>query len=158
MLLVTLAVVPTATRYGIDSIAAAKPQFGNRGWLITVFLQYVSIIGWNSLLLIFFGKSVSQLLTTLGWVGADSDGMVVRVISAVACVGVFLALTKGATGLEKVSKVLFLFIVGVGAWMIYYGFMLRPAISAAAVLTLIAGVAVYYVRLRTGGARKEVAI
>src|SRR3954463_14792532 len=35
MLLVPLAVVPTAPRYGIDSIAAAKPQFGNRGWLIT---------------------------------------------------------------------------------------------------------------------------
>jgi nucleobase:cation symporter-1, NCS1 family len=118
MLLVTLSVVPTATRYGIDSIASAKPQFGNRGWLITVFLQYVSIIGWNSLLLIFLGKSVSQLLATLGWIG-DSGGMVVRAISAVACVAVFVALTRGATGLEKVSKVLFLFIVGVGAWMIY---------------------------------------
>ncbi len=119
MLLVTLSVVPTATRYGIDSIAAAKPQFGNRGWLITVFLQYVSIIGWNSLLLIFFGKSVSQLLATLGWVGADNSGLVVRLISAAACFAVFIALTNGATGLEKVSKVLFLFIVGVGAWMIY---------------------------------------
>src|SRR5262245_30915653 len=44
MLLVTLAVVPPATRYGIDSIASATPQFGNRGWIITVFLQYASII------------------------------------------------------------------------------------------------------------------
>ncbi len=119
MLLVTLSVVPTATRYGIDSIAAAKPQFGNRGWLITVFLQYVSIIGWNSLLLIFFGKSVSQLLTTLGWIGEGNGGLIVRLISAAACFAVFIALTNGATGLEKVSKVLFLFIVGVGAWMIY---------------------------------------
>ena len=42
-----------------------------------------------------------------------------------------------------------------GAWMIYYGFMLRPEISAAAVLTLIVGAAVYYVRLRTGSARPE---
>ena len=32
----------------------------------------------------------------------------------------------------------------IGAWMIYYGFMLRPAISAAAVLTLLTGGAVYY--------------
>jgi hypothetical protein len=45
----------------------------------------------------------------------------------------------------------------VGAWMIYYGFMLRPAISAAAVLTLITGAVVYHVRLRTGGARKGLA-
>jgi APA family basic amino acid/polyamine antiporter len=38
----------------------------------------------------------------------------------------------------------------IGAWMIYYGFMLRPAISATAVLTLITGAAVFYARLRTG--------
>jgi NCS1 family nucleobase:cation symporter-1 len=119
MLIVTLAVVPTATRYGIDSIAAAKPQFGNRGWLITVFLQYVSIIGWNSLLLIFFGKSVSQLLIAMGWIAEGSGGIVVSVVSAIACITVFIALIRGATGLEKVSKVLFFFIVGVGAWMIY---------------------------------------
>ena len=41
----------------------------------------------------------------------------------------------------------------IGVWMIYYGFMLRPAISAAAVLTLVTGAAVYYVRLRMGTAR-----
>jgi APA family basic amino acid/polyamine antiporter len=42
----------------------------------------------------------------------------------------------------------------IGAWMIYYGFMLRPAISAAAVLTLITGAAVYYARLRAGSTRR----
>ena len=36
----------------------------------------------------------------------------------------------------------------IGGWMIYYGFMLRPAISAAAVLTLLTGAAVYFVRLK----------
>lgn len=117
MFLVTLSVVPMATRYGIDSIASAKPQFGNRGWMITVFLQYASIIGWNSLLLIFFGKSVSQLLTTLGVVDAESSGFVVRAVSALACAGVFLVLMRGATGLERMSMVLFSFIVGIGLWM-----------------------------------------
>jgi APA family basic amino acid/polyamine antiporter len=34
--------------------------------------------------------------------------------------------------------------LAVGGWMITYGFMLRPAISAAAALTLAAGGAVYY--------------
>src|SRR5215472_13803208 len=43
----------------------------------------------------------------------------------------------------------------VGAWMIYYGLMLRPAISAAAVLTLVTGAAVYYARLRLRDASKE---
>ncbi len=119
MLLVTLAVVPAATRYGIDSIASATPQFGNRGWIVTVFLQYASIIGWNSLLLIFFGKSVAQLLATLGVLDAESAGLVVRIVSALACLVVFLVLMRGATGLERISTLLFFFIVGIGLWMLW---------------------------------------
>jgi nucleobase:cation symporter-1, NCS1 family len=119
MLLVTLAVVPAATRYGIDSVASSKPQFGDRGWIVTVFLQYASIIGWNCLLMIFFGKSVAQLLTTMGLISAESAGMVVRVVSVAACVLVYLVLLRGGNGLERVSSVLFFFIVGIGLWMAY---------------------------------------
>ena len=119
MLLVTLAVVPASTKYGIDSIAASKPQFGDRGWIITVFLQYASIIGWNCLLMIFFGKSVSQLLTTIGLISPESSGIVIRVVTILACVAVYFILMRGGTGLEKVSKVLFFFIVGIGLWMTY---------------------------------------
>jgi len=119
MLLVTIAVVPSSTKYGIDSISSSKPQFGNRGWIITVFLQYASIIGWNSLLLIFFGKSVSQLLTTLGIVGEGGAVWVVPVSTAIACAIVYGVLLKGASGIERISKILFVFIIGVGIWMIY---------------------------------------
>ena len=119
MLLVTLAVVPMATRYGIDSISSSKPQFGNRGWIITVFLQYASIIGWNSLLLIFFGKSVTQFLTVLGITTEGSEGIIIPLATALACLIVFAILLKGATGIERASKVLFFFIVGVGLWMVY---------------------------------------
>lgn len=119
MLLVTLAVVPTSTRFGIDSIAAAVPQFGSRGWIFTVFLSYASIIGWNSLLLIFFGKSMAQLLGTLGLIGPESADITVRIVSALACGGVFLVLLRGVTGLERVSTILFFFIVGIGAWMVW---------------------------------------
>ena len=45
----------------------------------------------------------------------------------------------------------------IGAWMIYFGFMLRPAISAAAVVTLITGAVVYYARLRLERTRRELA-
>ncbi len=119
MFLVTIAVVPSSTKYGIDSISSSKPQFGNRGWVITVFLQYVSIIGWNSLLLIFFGKSVSQLLITLGIVGEGGAVWVIPVSTAIACAIVYGVLLKGASGIERISKILFLIIIGVGVWMIY---------------------------------------
>jgi nucleobase:cation symporter-1, NCS1 family len=118
MLLVTLAVVPSSARYGIDSIQAAVPQFGRNGWTITVLLQYASIIGWNSLLLIFFGKSVAEFLNAVGVGGAGLATWVVPGATLVASGVVFLILVRGATGLERVSKVLFFFIVGVGAWLI----------------------------------------
>ena len=117
MLLVTLAVVPPATRFGIDSIASARPQFGDRGWIITVFLQYASIIGWNCLLMIFFGKSVDQLLQTLGLITPDTGDWVLRGLTILACIFVYIVLLRGGTGLELVSKVLFFFIVGIGGWM-----------------------------------------
>lgn len=118
MLLVTLAVVPASARFGIDSIQAAVPQFGRNGWVITVALQYLSIIGWNSLLLIFFGKSVSEFLNAIGIGGEGLANWVVPIATLVACGVVFLILLRGATGLERVSMVLFFFIVGVGAWLI----------------------------------------
>jgi NCS1 family nucleobase:cation symporter-1 len=118
MLLVTLAVVPTATRYGIDSIVACYPQFGTRGWLIAVFLQYVSIIGWNSLLLIFFGKSVTQLFIVLGWATPESASWLVPVATIVSCMVVYFVLLGGAASISRVSVPLFFCIVGVGAWML----------------------------------------
>jgi len=119
MLLVTVAVVPIATKFGIDSIKGSIPQFGNRGWIITVALQYISIIGWNSILLIFFAKSVRQLMATLGFVSADGGQWLVPVSTLIACGVVFLVLREGSRGIERVSKVLFFVIVGLGLWMIW---------------------------------------
>lgn len=118
MLMVTLAVVPSSTRFGIDSIQAAVPQFGRNGWVVTVALQYLSIIGWNALLLIFFGKSLAEFLNAVGIGSAGLVNWVVPAATLVACAFVYLILIRGATGLERVSMVLFFFIVGVGAWLI----------------------------------------
>lgn len=118
MLLVTLSVVPVSTRFGVDSIKAATPQFGHRGWTITVTLQYASIIGWNSLLLIFFGKSLAEFLNAVGIGGAGLVDWIVPIGTILACAFVFTILMRGATGLERVAMWLFFFIVGVGIWMI----------------------------------------
>lgn len=118
MLLVTLAVVPTSSRFGIDSIKAATPQFGTNGWTITVILQFLSIIGWNALLLIFFGRSVSAFLNVIGIGDESLVNTVVPVSTVLACVIVFVILMRGASGLERVSLWLFFSIVGVGIWLI----------------------------------------
>lgn len=133
MLLVTLAVVPAAGRYGIDSIVGTRPQFGSRGWIIPVFLQYTSIIGWNCLLMIFFGKTAVQLLLTLGIITEASSGIFQAGSALVASALVFGVLLSGKTGVERVSNVLFFFIVGVGAWMVWLLLSTRTSEIAAAV-------------------------
>src|SRR4051794_34056211 len=111
MLLVTLAVVPASARYGIDSIQAAVPQLGRNGWLVTVPLQYFSIVGWNALLLIFFGKSLAEFLDTVGLGGSGFERWSVPVATVLVCGVVFLVLVRGASGLERVSLVLFFVVI-----------------------------------------------
>lgn len=118
MLIVALAAVPVAIRFGVDSIASSKPQFGSRGWVIPAAMQFVSIVGWNSLLLIFFAKSTRQLLLALGWIGEDSHGYLVQATVLLASALVFLFLLKGSAGVDRVAKILVAHVF-VGFWMLY---------------------------------------
>jgi len=119
MLLVLLAAGPACVRFGIDSIAATKPQFGSRGWVIPAALQAVSIIGWNSLLIIFFAKSAVQLSVALGLLEIGSrNAALVPVLTVLACAIIFLALRRGATGVSMVSNILVAHVF-IGLWMLY---------------------------------------
>lgn len=118
MLIVALAAVPVAMRFGVDSIASSKPQFGSRGWVIPAAMQFVSIVGWNSLLLIFFAKSTTQLLRALGVIGEDSGGALVSATVLLASGLVFLFLLKGSAGVDRVAKILVAHVF-IGMWMLY---------------------------------------
>jgi NCS1 family nucleobase:cation symporter-1 len=119
MLLVLLAAGPTCVRFGIDSIAATKPQFGTRGWVVPAALQAVSIIGWNSLLIIFFAKSAVQLGVALGILDLGShSAALVPVLTVFACAVIFSALRRGATGVSMVSNILVAHVF-IGLWMLY---------------------------------------
>jgi nucleobase:cation symporter-1, NCS1 family len=119
MLLVFLAAGPICGRYGIDSVAATKPQFGSGGWVIPSLMQIVSIIGWNSLLLIFFAKSATQLLRVLGLLPAAVSGReIVPVATLLACSLIYFSLLWGAKGVATISKILVAH-VGIGLWMLY---------------------------------------
>jgi len=119
MLLVFLAAGPICGRYGIDSVAATKPQFGSGGWVIPSLMQIVSIIGWNSLLLIFFAKSATQLLRVLGLLPAAVSGReIVPVATLLACSLIYFSLLWGAKGVATISKILVAHVL-IGLWMLY---------------------------------------
>ena len=116
--LVALAVVPMATRYAIDSVAGAVSQFGTRDVLLVVIPQYLSILGWNATLLVFFGDNIAKLAELAGLSAATGAGLV-PIATALACVLCYPVLRFGAAGIERVCQALVLFIIGVGAWLIW---------------------------------------
>lgn len=119
MLLAFLAAGPLCVRFGIDSIASSKPQFGARGWVIPAVLQLVSIVGWNSLLLIFGAKSAAQLLSALGVLPAGvSSRELVPAATLIACTLIYLTLLRGATGVTRISNILAAH-VPLGFWMLW---------------------------------------
>ncbi len=118
IMLVILALMPTTIRFGIDSIAACKPQFGSRGWIIPFSLQYLSIFGWNSLLLIFFGRSFAQFLVAVGAIGPGEHLLISMLATLFACSIAFCFLLKGAHGVDRISQILVIHVL-VGFWMLW---------------------------------------
>lgn len=118
IMLVILALMPTTIRFGIDSIAACKPQFGTSGWVIPFSLQYLSIFGWNSLLLIFFGRSFVQFLVATGALPEGEHTFVASIATLIACSFTFAVLLKGARGVDRVAQILVVHVL-VGFWMLW---------------------------------------
>ena len=119
MLLVLLAAGPICMRFGIESVASTKPQFGSRGWMIPGIMQLLSIIGWNAMLLIFFAKSLTQLLSVLGWLPSGFGvTQIVPFTTVIACTIVFFVLLWGASGVTHLSNILVAHVF-VGLWMLY---------------------------------------
>ena len=132
MLLVLLAAGPLCIRFGVDSVAGTKPQFGSRGWVVPAALQAVSILGWNSLLIIFFAKSATQLAVALGLLPAGPVATwILPLLTLSACAIIYAALRRGATGVSAVSNVLVVHVL-VGFWMLYLLVSRRwPELAAA---------------------------
>src|SRR5580704_2259437 len=119
MLLALLAAGPTCTRFGIESVASTKPQFGTKGWVIPGLMQLLSIVGWNAMLLIFFAKSLTQLLSVLDWLPAGLGAMqIVPFTTVIACAIVLFVLLWGASGVTHLSNILVAHVF-VGLWMLY---------------------------------------
>lgn len=119
MLLISLAVIPAAAKYGIESVTSVKPFFGNRGWVLALILQYLSVIGWNSILLIFFAKSATRMLIVTGVIDESMSSIAIGSLSILAVITIWLLLKRGASAVKNLSAILAILIILVGIWIFY---------------------------------------
>lgn len=115
--LISLSQIPPITKYGLETVSTTKPQLGIRGSAFALFIQYMTTIGWNCVLLIFLGRSFSTTLFQLGLISADMQANVAVAASVLATIGVWLLLLLGSQGLKYVGGISVVCIVVIGTWM-----------------------------------------
>ena len=143
MLLVSLAVIPVTSKYGIDSITSSKPFFGNQGWIVALLLQYLSVIGWNSIRLIFFTKAATHMLVHSEVVNDSMSSILISSLAIVAIITIWLLMKLGSRAVKHLSTILAIPTILVGIWMLYmivniFGFQAitdaKPAYSSSNLL------------------------
>ena len=106
-------------RFGIDSIASTKPQFGSRGWVhaggVAGGLDHRLELAADHLLREVRGAAQrGAWLLDAGLAQRDAGAL----LTVFACDVIFAALRRGATGVSMVSNILFAHVF-VGLWMLY---------------------------------------
>ncbi|HSN37484.1 MAG TPA: hypothetical protein VLT34_14125, partial [Arthrobacter sp.] len=118
MLLVFLATVPMATRYGLEAVRSTRPVFGTRGSLFAVALTFLFTIGWGTTLMIFSGKSAAMLLVTLGVI-SEADAPIAQTATSLVCLLVVWALISRGPGiLRRVGVIVACSVLALGIMVI----------------------------------------
>ncbi len=117
--LVVLAVLPVAARYGIDTIAAARPQLGTRGQYLGLLVLFLSVLGWNALLIVFLGRAAADVLISLDVVGNGSRDAVVIVAGLGSLLAVWTLLRGGPDIMRKVGAVVATAVALLSIWVLY---------------------------------------
>lgn len=103
MYFVTVAAMPVSVKYGIDTIAACKPQYGSIGSAFGIFAQFASIVGWNCILIILFGRATANVLEAGGVISADWVYRVSVIVSLVTLAYVYYLVIGGADSIRNNS-------------------------------------------------------
>jgi nucleobase:cation symporter-1, NCS1 family len=103
MYFVTVAAMPVSVKYGIDTIAASKPFYGSRGSAFAILVQYASIIGWNCILIILFGRATANVLAAGGVIGEDQTSIVSIAVSLITIAIAYVMVIGGADSVRNNS-------------------------------------------------------
>ncbi len=103
MYFVTVAAMPVSVKYGIDTIAACKPQYGSIGSAFGIIAQFASIVGWNCILIILFGRATANVLEAGGVIGGDWVYRVSVIVSLATLAYVYYLVIGGADSVRNNS-------------------------------------------------------
>lgn len=124
ILFIVLACLPVSSKYGIDVVAASKPQLGNRGSVLAIALVYLATLGWNVFLFVLLGRAVTAILAGLG---VETSEWMVGAFGALSVIVVLIFLRKGAESVRKfaitlslavlaLSIVIMVMLIAVSGW------------------------------------------
>ncbi|KWX69080.1 cytosine permease [Mycobacterium sp. NAZ190054] len=101
---ILVSIVPVSTKYGLDSALASKPFLGSRGWFFTVGLLFLTLAGWNTVIVVILGRAVTEILLALGLVteAARTPTSIIAMLSGL--VVVWLVIRRGSSALAASSK------------------------------------------------------
>ncbi|OIK14976.1 hypothetical protein BIV60_10605 [Bacillus sp. MUM 116] len=128
MFFVIMATVPVSIKYGVENIASSKSILGQKGSIFAIFLQYASIVGWNCLLIILFGKAVGEVLFSAGLLHSFSQ-QVVTAISSLAAISISWISLRGGSAAVKNTSLIISLLVGLTGILIMYKLISTVGIS-----------------------------
>lgn len=115
--LISLAQIPPVTKYGLETVTTTKPQLGTRGSAFALFVQYLTLIGWNCVLIIFLGRAFAASLFQLGLISPDIQASVATAAAVLTTFGIWILLLMGAEGLKYTGVIVAIGIFVIGTWM-----------------------------------------
>ncbi|MGI8393109.1 purine-cytosine permease family protein [Leucobacter sp. W1038] len=109
ILFIVLACLPVSSKYGIDVVAASKPQLGSRGSVFAILLVYGATLGWNVFLFVLLGRAVTAIL---GGFGIAPQEWMTGVFGGIGVLVVLAMLRNGAENVRKFGIFISLAVLG----------------------------------------------
>jgi NCS1 family nucleobase:cation symporter-1 len=103
---VILAALPSSTRYGVEAVRSTRPTLGIHGSYITLIIVLATMIGWDSVLMVFLGDASTQILQVLGWIPSSTQTGVSVVASIVGLIIVIFLLRRGPDSVRDIGPVI----------------------------------------------------
>ncbi|MQA04948.1 MAG: hypothetical protein GEV07_20245 [Streptosporangiales bacterium] len=128
--LVTLATAPVSTKHGVETTLSTKPQLGSRGAYVGLLVMILNAIGWNTVLMIFFGRAAASVLIIFGVIDDSSRTAAAIVCSVAGLLVLGFMVSRGARSLSRSGPI----IAGCIALLaIYLVYLLMREYGAAAI-------------------------